>query len=137
MHGHATLRSTANEEFFSEELEFYQDKSFMPDPRQQDHRWWISDLQIFRSIGWGTEWCSFAISPTFLITNFCNINRINVVFPREIRINKNAQVFYVNFRLETNIFILSTIKHVKFWLVSKSLLVRTKNYKVGFIKVKS
>ena len=58
------------------------------------------------------------------------------MFPREILINNNAQVFYViyvNLRLETNIFILFIIKHAKFWLVSKSLLVRIENYKVGFI----
>ena len=41
-------------------------------------------------------------------------------FPREILLNKNAQVFYVDFRLETNIFILS-YQTCKFWLVSKSL----------------
>ena len=52
-----------------------------------------------------------------------------MVFPREILINKIAQVFYVDFRLE-NIFIFLIIKHAKFWLVSKSLLVRTKNYKI-------
>ena len=51
-------------------------------------------------------------------------------------VNKNAQVFYVNFRLETNIFILFIIKHAKFWLASKSLLVRMTNYKVGFFNVK-
>ena len=60
-----------------------------------------------------------------------------MVFPREILINKNAQVFYVDFRLETNIFIHLIIKHAKFWLVSKSLLVWTKNYKVGFLNIKS
>ena len=60
-----------------------------------------------------------------------------MVFPREILINKNAQVFYVNFRLETNIFVPFIIKHAQFWLLSKSLLVRMKNYKVGFINVKN
>ena len=60
-----------------------------------------------------------------------------MVFLREILINKDAQVFYVDFRLETNVFILLIIKHAKFGLVSKSLLVRTKNYKVGFLNVKS
>ena len=53
-----------------------------------------------------------------------------MVFPRKILINKNTQVFYVDFRLEINIFIFLIIKHAKFWLVSKSLLVRTKNYKI-------
>ena len=57
-----------------------------------------------------------------------------MVFPREILINKNVQVFYVDFRLETNIFILLISRHAKFWLVSKSLLVRMK---VGFLNVKS
>ena len=60
-----------------------------------------------------------------------------MVFPREILLNKNAQVFYVDFRLETNIFIFIIIKHAKFWLVSKSFLVRRKNYKVRFLNVKS
>ena len=60
-----------------------------------------------------------------------------MVFPREILVNKDAQVFYVNFRLETNVFILLIVKHAKFWLVSKSLLVRTKDYKVGFLNIKS
>ena len=50
-----------------------------------------------------------------------------MVFPREILINKNAQVFNVSFRLETNTFI----------LVSESLLVEMKNYEVGFINVES
>ena len=65
-----------------------------------------------------------------IFTNFC-ANRINVVFPRKILINENAQIFYINFRLETNILILFVIKHAKFWLISKSLLVRMKYYKVG------
>ena len=60
-----------------------------------------------------------------------------MAFPREILINKYAQAFYVNFRLETNLFILFIIKHAKFWLVSKSLLVWMKNYEVEFFKVKS
>ena len=60
-----------------------------------------------------------------------------MVFPREILINKNAQVFYVNFRLKMNIFILFMIKHAKFCLVSKLLLVRMKNYKIGFFNVSS
>ena len=60
-----------------------------------------------------------------------------MVFPREILINKNAQVFYVNLRLETNIFVPFIIKHAQFWLLSKSLLVRMKNYKVGFINMKN
>ena len=60
-----------------------------------------------------------------------------MAFPREILINKYAQAFYVNLRLETNIFILFIIKHAKFWLVSKSLLVWMKNYEVEFFKVKS
>ena len=60
-----------------------------------------------------------------------------MVFPREILINKNTQVFYADFILETNMFILLIIKHAKFWLVSKSLLVRTKNYKVRFLNVKN
>ena len=72
--------------------------------------------------------------PYHIFTNFCN-NRINVVIQREILINKNALVFYVNFRLETNIFILFISKHAKFWLISKSLLVRIKNYKGGFVNV--
>ena len=56
-----------------------------------------------------------------------------MVFPRKILINENAQIFYINFRLEMNIFILFVIKHAKFWLISKSLLIRMKYYKVGFI----
>ena len=109
----------------------------MPTLRQQDHRLNKDELVTYRysvilvEVQSGVR--SFAISPTVLVI----FVTINVVFPREILINKNAQVFYVNFRLETNIFILFIIKHAKFWLVSKSLLVRIKNYKVGFIKVKS
>ena len=57
-----------------------------------------------------------------------------MVFPREILLNKNAQVFYVDLRLETNILIFFIIKHAKFWLVSKSFLVRMK---VRFLNVKS
>ena len=137
LHGYASLRSTENEELFSEELEFYSDKSCMPALKQQDHRLNKDELVTYRysvmlvEVQRGVR--SFAISPTVLVI----FVTINVVFPREILINKNAQVFYVNFRLETNIFILFIIKHAKFWLVSKSLLVRMKNYKVGFIKVKS
>ena len=56
-----------------------------------------------------------------------------MVFPREILINKNTQVFDVSFRLETNAFIFFIIKHVQFWLVSESLLGEMKNYEVGFI----
>ena len=55
-----------------------------------------------------------------------------MVFPRKILINENAQIFYINLRLETNMFILFIIKHEKFWLISKSLLVRIKYYEVGF-----
>ena len=137
MHGSASLRSRTNEELFSEELEFNSDKSCMPTLRQQDHRLNKDELVTYRysvilvEVQSGVR--SFAISPTVLVI----FVTINVVFPREILINKNAQVFYVNFRLETNIFSLFIIKHAKFWLVSKSLLVRMKNYKVGFIKVKS
>ena len=50
-----------------------------------------------------------------------------MVFLREILINKNAQVFNVDIRLETT----------KNDLVNKSLFVRTRNYEVGFIKVNS
>ena len=32
-----------------------------------------------------------------------------MVFPRKILVNENAQIFYINFRLETNIFILFVI----------------------------
>ena len=53
-----------------------------------------------------------------------------MVFLREILINKNAQVFNVDITLETNIFLFFIIKHAKFSLVSKSLLVRMKNYEV-------
>ena len=48
MHGHASLRSTANEELFSEDLEFSQDKFCMPDPRQQDHRLNKDELVTYR-----------------------------------------------------------------------------------------
>ena len=60
-----------------------------------------------------------------------------MVFLREILINKNAQVFNVDITLETNIFLFFIINHAKFSLVSKSLLVRMKNYEVGFINDKS
>ena len=60
-----------------------------------------------------------------------------MVFLREILINKNAQVFNVDITLETNIFLFFINKHAKFSLVSKSLLVRMKNYEVGFINDKS
>ena len=66
---------------------------------------------------------------------FCN-NRINVVFPREILIIKNAQVFYINFRLRTNIFILYIIKPAKFWWIRESLLVRMKNYNLDFLMLR-
>ena len=56
-----------------------------------------------------------------------------MVFPREILINKNAQVFYINFRLRKNIFILYINKPVKFWLIRESLLVRMKNYNLDFL----
>ena len=108
----------------------------MPALRQQDHRLNKDELVTYKysvilvEVQSGVR--SFAISQTVLII----FVTISVVFPREILINKNAQVFYVvyvNFRLEMNIFILFIIKHAKFWLVSKSLLVRIENYKVGFI----
>ena len=81
----------------------------MPNPRQQDHRLHKDDLVSYRYsiVLVKVQWHSFAI------TNFC-INGINVVFPREILINKNAQVFYVDFELKTNIFILFIIKHAQF-----------------------
>lgn len=50
-----------------------------------------------------------------------------MVFLRETLINKNAQVFNVDIRLETT----------ESDLVSKSLFGRTKNYEVGFINVNS
>ena len=106
----------------------------MPALRQQDHRLNKDELVTYKysvilvEVQSGVR--SFAISQTVLII----FVTISVVFPREILINKNAQVF---FRLETNIFILFIIKHAMFWLVSKSLWVRMKKYKVGFIKVKS
>ena len=56
-----------------------------------------------------------------------------MVYPREILINKNVQVFYGNFRLEANIYILFIIKHGKFWLGSKLLLVRMKITKLDFL----
>ena len=44
----------------------------MPDPRQQDHRLNKDELAtytwIFSRNGRGTEWRSFARSPTFLLT---------------------------------------------------------------------
>ena len=82
----------------------------MPDPRQQDHRLNKDGLVSYR----------------YLV-------------PREILINKKAQVFYEDFRLESNLFIFFSfiIKQAKFWLVRKSLLVRMKYYKVGFLNVKS
>ena len=46
-----------------------------------------------------------------------------MVFPKEILINKNTQVFDVSFRLETNTFIFFIIKRAQFWLVRESLLV--------------
>ena len=48
LHGHASLRSTAKEELFSEDLEFSQDKFCMPDPRQQDHRLNKDELVTYR-----------------------------------------------------------------------------------------
>ena len=59
-----------------------------------------------------------------------------MVFPREILIIKNAQVFYINFRLRTNIFILYIIKPAKFWLIRESLLVRIKNYNLDFLMLR-
>ena len=56
-----------------------------------------------------------------------------MVFPGEILINKNAQVLYANFRLETYIFIIFIIKHAKFWFVSKSLLVKMKITELDFL----
>ena len=38
----------ANEELFSEELEFCQDKSCMPDPMQQDHMLNKDELVAYR-----------------------------------------------------------------------------------------
>ena len=59
-----------------------------------------------------------------------------MVFPREILINKNAQVFYINFRLRTNIFILYINKPAKFWSIRESLLVRMKNYNLDFLMLR-
>ena len=104
----------------------------MPGPRQQDHRLDKDELVTYRYSKVLVEVQSgVALQSTQHFTNFCD-NRINVVFPRKILINENAQIFYINFRLKTNIFILFVIKHAKFWLISKSLLVRMKYYKVRF-----
>ena len=110
----------------------------MPDPRQQDHRLNKDELVSYRYSVVLVEVQSGVVLQLaqHFYYFFCN-NGINVVFPKEILIHKNAQVFYVDFRLETNRSLLLIIKHAKFWLVSKSLLVRTKNYKVGFLNVKS
>ena len=48
MHGHASLRSTTNKVLFSEELKSYQDKSCMPDPRQQDRKLNRDELVTYR-----------------------------------------------------------------------------------------
>ena len=58
------------------------------------------------------------------------------MFPREILINKNAQVFHVSFRLETNTFIFFIIKHAKFWLVSESRLVGMKITKLDLLMLR-
>lgn len=81
----------------------------MPDPRQKDHRLHKDKLASYRYsvVLVKVQWHSFAI------LQFC-INGIILVFPREILINKNAQVFYVDFKLKTNIIILFIIKHAKF-----------------------
>ena len=86
----------------------------MPDPRQQDHRLNKDELVSYRYSVVLVEvpWRSFAISPTFLLIFVTEY--INVVLPREILIITNAQVFYVNLRLETTIFILFIIKHAQF-----------------------
>ena len=43
------MRSTTNEALFSEELKFYQDnKSCMPDPRQQDRKLNKDELVTYR-----------------------------------------------------------------------------------------
>ena len=48
LHGHVSLRSTINEELYSEELEFYLYKSCVPDSRQQDHRLKKDKLVTYR-----------------------------------------------------------------------------------------
>ena len=109
----------------------------MPGPRQQDRRLDKDELVTYRySIVLVEVQSGVALQSAQHFANFCD-DRINVVFPRKMLINENAQIFYINFRLEANIFTLFIIKHVKFWLISKSFLVRTKYYKVRFFYIKS
>ena len=100
----------------------------MPDPTRQDHMLNKDELVSYRySVVLVEVQSGVVLQLAQHFTNFCN-NGINVIFPREILINKNAQVFYVDSRIETNIFILFIFKNAKFWLVSRSLFVRTKTY---------
>ena len=108
----------------------------MPDHRQQDQRLNRDELESYRySVALVEVQSGVAMQLTNIFTNFCN-NGINVVFPREILINKNAQVFYKDFRLKTNIIILFIIKHAMSWLVSKSLLVWMRTQRVDFLMLK-
>ena len=92
----------------------------MPDPRQQDHRLSKDELVSYRySVVLVEVQSGVVLQLAQHFTNFCN-NGINVIFPREILINKNAQVFYVDFRPESNIFILFIIKNANF-LVGKQV----------------
>ena len=83
----------------------------MPDPRQQDHKLSKGELVTYR-------YSVVLVEQLNIFTNFCN-NRIDVVFPREILINKSAQVLYANFRIETNILFIFIIKHACKVLVGK------------------
>ena len=95
----------------------------LADPRQQDHRLTEDELVTYRHsvvLVKVQSGISLQVKPN-IFTNFCN-DRINWVFPKEILINKNAHagIFYVNFRLEMNIFNPFIIKYVKFWLILAS-----------------
>ena len=83
-------------------------------PRQQDCRVDKDELVTYRYSIVLVEVQSGVALQSAQHVHFCD-NRINVVFPRKILINENAQIFYINFRLEMN----------------KWLLVRMKYYKVG------
>ena len=60
-----------------------------------------------------------------------------MVLSRQIFINQNTEVFNINFRLKSNSSIFLIVKDKKFWLVSKSLLVRVKYCEILLVNVES
>ena len=68
---------------------------------------------------------------------FYNFVSVESLWYFQERVSSIRMPKYFDFKLKTNIIILFIIKYAKFQLVSKSVLVLVKTYKVGFLNVQS